>query len=117
MHFHLAAHARQFRCPSCPETFHVEFLLDRHMQSQHGGAKDKESNSPNMGSLYVNALLPPLAAAAAAAAATNNNSSIIDYNVAFKGLFGGGSGGAGSGGGGGSAGPNPPEVLLVLGAL
>ncbi|XP_016998018.2 zinc finger protein 423 homolog isoform X2 [Drosophila takahashii] len=104
MHFHLAAHARQFRCPSCPETFHVEFLLDRHMQSQHGGVKDKEASSPNMGSLYVNALLPPLAAAAAAAAATNNNSSIIDYNVAFKGLFGGG--GAGSGGGG--SGPAPP---------
>ncbi|XP_034121413.1 zinc finger protein 423 homolog isoform X2 [Drosophila guanche] len=102
MHFHLAAHARQFRCPSCPETFHVEFLLDRHMQSQHGGAKDKEQaqsqsqSSPNMGSLYVNALLPPLAAAAAAAAATNNNSSIIDYNVAFKGLFGGGSTAGGS---------------------
>ncbi|XP_016947877.1 zinc finger protein 423 homolog [Drosophila biarmipes] len=109
MHFHLAAHARQFRCPSCPETFHVEFLLDRHMQSQHGGVKDKESNSPNMGSLYVNALLPPLAAAAAAAAATNNNSSIIDYNVAFKGLFGGGAGGAGSGGGGGAAGGAPPS--------
>nr|XP_016928216.1 zinc finger protein 423 homolog isoform X1 [Drosophila suzukii] len=109
MHFHLAAHARQFRCPSCPETFHVEFLLDRHMQSQHGGVKDKESNSPNMGSLYVNALLPPLAAAAAAAAATNNNSSIIDYNVAFKGLFGGGAGGAGSGGGCGSAGGAPPS--------
>ncbi|EDW60604.1 zinc finger protein 423 homolog [Drosophila virilis] len=96
MHFHLAAHARQFRCPSCPETFHVEFLLDRHMQSQHGGGvKDKEPGS-NMGSLYVNALLPPLAAAAAAAAAAtnnnnnNNNSNLhIDYNVAFKGLFGG----------------------------
>ncbi|XP_032586440.1 zinc finger protein 423 homolog isoform X2 [Drosophila mojavensis] len=99
MHFHLAAHARQFRCPSCPETFHVEFLLDRHMQSQHGGIKDKESPVPGgMGSLYVNALLPPLAAAAAAAAAANNannnnnnnNNNNIDYNVAFKGLFGGG---------------------------
>ncbi|XP_034109892.1 zinc finger protein 423 homolog isoform X2 [Drosophila albomicans] len=96
MHFHLAAHARQFRCPSCPETFHVEFLLDRHMQSQHGGVKEHsppqvKDSSPNMGSLYVNALLPPLAAAAAAAAAaTNNNSNLhIDYNVAFKGLFGG----------------------------
>ncbi|ALC41167.1 Oaz [Drosophila busckii] len=91
MHFHLAAHARQFRCPSCPETFHVEFLLDRHMQSQHGGLKDKQPTSPpNMGSLYVNALLPPLAAAAAAAAvaSSNNNSNLhIDYNVAFKGLL------------------------------
>ncbi|KAH8337914.1 hypothetical protein KR067_009423, partial [Drosophila pandora] len=108
MHFHLAAHARQFRCPSCPETFHVEFLLDRHMQSQHGGGagvKDKEASSPNMGSLYVNALLPPLAAAAAAAAATNNNSSIIDYNVAFKGLFGAAAGG----GGGGSGAPTAPS--------
>ncbi|KAH8305941.1 hypothetical protein KR018_004981, partial [Drosophila ironensis] len=102
MHFHLAAHARQFRCPSCPETFHVEFLLDRHMQSQHGGGplkEAKEASSPNMGSLYVNALLPPLAAAAAAAAATNNNSSIIDYNVAFKGLFGASAGGAQGGAG------------------
>ncbi|KAH8297062.1 hypothetical protein KR044_004396 [Drosophila immigrans] len=108
MHFHLAAHARQFRCPSCPETFHVEFLLDRHMQSQHGGVKERspvKETSPSMGSLYVNALLPPLAAAAAAAAAaaTNNNSSLhIDYNVAFKGLFGGAGAptGAASGGGG-----------------
>ncbi|KAL7737897.1 hypothetical protein ACLKA6_006272 [Drosophila palustris] len=110
MHFHLAAHARQFRCPSCPETFHVEFLLDRHMQSQHGGVKDcqakEPSSSPNMGSLYVNALLPPLAAAAAAAAVAtsthnnnnNNNSNLhIDYNVAFKGLFGGAASGAGGG--------------------
>lgn len=35
MHFHLAAHARQFRCPICPESFHVEFLLDRHLQTHH----------------------------------------------------------------------------------
>lgn len=35
MHFHLAAHARQFRCPLCPEAFHVEFLLDRHLQTRH----------------------------------------------------------------------------------
>lgn len=35
MHFHLATHSRQYRCTMCPETFHVEFLLDRHMQSHH----------------------------------------------------------------------------------
>lgn len=35
MHFHLAAHARQYRCPLCPESFHVEFLLDRHLQTHH----------------------------------------------------------------------------------
>lgn len=23
------------RCPSCPESFHIEFLLDRHLQMQH----------------------------------------------------------------------------------
>ncbi|XP_061391672.1 zinc finger protein 423 homolog [Musca vetustissima] len=106
MQFHLAAHARQFRCPSCPETFHVEFLLDRHMQTHHGGMerpptapKDTfEEHSPPvannaispMNSLYVNALfgkgpLMPLAA-------QNNNNSILDYNMAFashlnKGLF------------------------------
>ncbi|XP_065368116.1 zinc finger protein 423 homolog [Calliphora vicina] len=109
MQFHLAAHARQFRCPSCPETFHVEFLLDRHMQTHHGGlerppppappqtvAEEHTSPVPNpnaispMNSLYVNALfgkspLMPLAP-------QNNNNSILDYNMAFashlnKGLF------------------------------
>ncbi|XP_058127438.1 zinc finger protein 423 homolog [Anopheles ziemanni] len=35
MHFHLASHARKFKCPACPESFHVEFLLDRHIQTQH----------------------------------------------------------------------------------
>ncbi|XP_075168780.1 zinc finger protein Lobe [Haematobia irritans] len=98
MQFHLAAHARQFRCPSCPETFHVEFLLDRHMQTHHAGLERTSStqkeafdepSSPGaanntitpMNSLYVNALfgkapLMPLAA-------QNNNSSILDYNMAF----------------------------------
>ncbi|XP_049289716.1 zinc finger protein 423 homolog isoform X2 [Anopheles funestus] len=44
MHFHLASHARKFKCPACPESFHVEFLLDRHIQTQHS---QKETNSPN----------------------------------------------------------------------
>lgn len=35
MHFHLATHARQYRCSLCPEAFHVKFLLDRHMQTHH----------------------------------------------------------------------------------
>lgn len=37
MQLHLMAHSRQFRCPACPEIFHVEFLLDRHMQTHHCG--------------------------------------------------------------------------------
>ncbi|XP_052899805.1 uncharacterized protein LOC128306360 [Anopheles moucheti] len=44
MHFHLASHARKFKCPACPESFHVEFLLDRHIQTQHS---QKEADSPN----------------------------------------------------------------------
>ncbi|CAO1425481.1 unnamed protein product [Diamesa hyperborea] len=35
MHFHLATHVKQFRCPACSESFHVEFLLDRHLQLHH----------------------------------------------------------------------------------
>lgn len=36
MHFHfLSAHVKQFRCPACSESFHVEFLLDRHLQTHH----------------------------------------------------------------------------------
>uniref|UniRef100_A0AAG5DHJ9 C2H2-type domain-containing protein n=1 Tax=Anopheles atroparvus TaxID=41427 RepID=A0AAG5DHJ9_ANOAO len=42
MHFHLASHARKFKCPACPESFHVEFLLDRHIQTQHS---QKETGS------------------------------------------------------------------------
>lgn len=37
MHFHLSSHSKQFQCPICPESFHVEFLLDRHMQSHQIG--------------------------------------------------------------------------------
>uniref|UniRef100_A0A182MHP5 C2H2-type domain-containing protein n=1 Tax=Anopheles culicifacies TaxID=139723 RepID=A0A182MHP5_9DIPT len=44
MHFHLASHARKFKCPACPESFHVEFLLDRHIQTHHS---QKETDSPN----------------------------------------------------------------------
>ncbi|KAF2348767.1 Zinc finger C2H2-type [Trinorchestia longiramus] len=32
---HLATHQKQFQCTLCEEAFHVEFLLDKHMQSQH----------------------------------------------------------------------------------
>lgn len=35
MHFHLATHSRQYRCSLCPEAFHIEFLLERHMQTHH----------------------------------------------------------------------------------
>lgn len=71
MHFHLAAHARQYRCPACPEAFHVEFLLDRHMQTHHCGAvKD------------------PLIAQYKT---INNNNNIVDYHYAAasgaKGLY------------------------------
>ncbi|XP_041781932.1 zinc finger protein 423 homolog isoform X3 [Anopheles merus] len=46
MHFHLASHARKYKCPACPESFHVEFLLDRHIQTHHS---QKETSSPNRG--------------------------------------------------------------------
>ncbi|XP_055905299.1 zinc finger protein 423 homolog isoform X2 [Eupeodes corollae] len=100
MHFHLAAHARQFRCPSCPETFHVEFLLDRHMQTHHHGQKEVESTPPppqtvnpspvnSINPLYMSALFnkpPP--------SNQNNNNSILDYNAFAMGknLFGNASG-------------------------
>lgn len=111
MHFHLAAHARQYRCPSCAETFHVEFLLDRHMQSHHSGGNERPSMLPTpskdnnfdehspiaaavvnnnnnnqlspMNSLYVNALFGKSPLMPLAAAQQNNNNSILDYNVAF----------------------------------
>ncbi|KFB51180.1 hypothetical protein ZHAS_00019440 [Anopheles sinensis] len=53
MHFHLASHARKFKCPACPESFHVEFLLDRHIQTQHSQKETvsdtnrRECNSSN----------------------------------------------------------------------
>lgn len=44
MHFHLATHSRPYRCTMCPETFHVEFLLDRHMQTHHSLADNINNN-------------------------------------------------------------------------
>ncbi|KAK4324128.1 hypothetical protein Pmani_005223 [Petrolisthes manimaculis] len=32
---HVATHQRQFQCSLCDDAFHVEFLLDKHMQTQH----------------------------------------------------------------------------------
>lgn len=37
LQFHLPTHTRQFHCPLCQESFQVEFLLDKHMQTQHSG--------------------------------------------------------------------------------
>ncbi|CAD7089520.1 unnamed protein product [Hermetia illucens] len=91
MHFHLAAHARQFRCPACPETFHVEFLLDRHMQTHHS---QKDGIATTNG-----APAPPPATSGATASDTlprnsyhgafnkqsvvpnNNNNNILEYNA------------------------------------
>ncbi|XP_011193784.1 zinc finger protein 423 homolog isoform X2 [Zeugodacus cucurbitae] len=95
MHFHLAAHARQFQCPSCPETFHVEFLLDRHMQNHHTGnnrstlpskAAYEEVSTPSnmpsqMNTLYMNALISKTPQMPVSA--QNNNTSVLDYNTAF----------------------------------
>lgn len=64
MHFHLAAHARQFRCPACSETFHVEFLLDRHMQIHH---TQKDQSYQSNKSIVAN---------------TINNNNNIDYPYA-----------------------------------
>lgn len=32
---HVATHQRQFQCSLCDDAFYVEFLLDKHMQTQH----------------------------------------------------------------------------------
>ncbi len=42
MQRHLATHKKQFPCPLCEEAFHVEYLLDKHLQTKHcpeGGQK------------------------------------------------------------------------------
>ena len=39
---HLTTHKKQFPCPLCDEAFHVEYLLDKHIQSKHC----PESSSP-----------------------------------------------------------------------
>ncbi|CAL4119900.1 unnamed protein product [Meganyctiphanes norvegica] len=32
---HVSTHQRQFQCSLCDDAFHIEFLLDKHMQSAH----------------------------------------------------------------------------------
>lgn len=70
MNFHLAAHARQFRCPICPKAFHVEFLLDRHMQTHHCGTIKDSFNDGSYKTISVNNN-------------NNNNNNTIDYHYAM----------------------------------
>lgn len=69
MHFHMATHSRQgipFRCTLCPEAFHIEFLLERHMQTHHC-LPEKES----LGSYKID----------------NLNNNMFDYSYAAKNLY------------------------------
>ncbi|XP_005096459.2 zinc finger protein 423 [Aplysia californica] len=36
---HLTTHSKQFTCPMCDQAFHIEYLLDQHMQSCHTDIK------------------------------------------------------------------------------
>lgn len=74
MHFHLATHSRQYRCSLCPEAFHIEYLLERHMQAHHhhhclsGGEKDSPLTSYKIADNLNNNMFDYNYAAAAAAA-------------------------------------------------
>lgn len=74
MHFHLATHSRQYRCSLCPEAFHIEYLLERHMQTHHHHhclttEKDSALTSYKIDNINNNMFDYNYAAAAAAAAA------------------------------------------------
>ena len=45
---HLDGHKKQFPCPLCPEAFHVEYLLDKHMQTVHSPGAHKATPVPAM---------------------------------------------------------------------
>lgn len=77
MHFHLAAHARQYRCPACPESFHVEFLLDRHMQTHHSTSQQA---APSQKEPMYHYKAATMNAAAPVTSATVNNNNILDYH-------------------------------------
>ncbi|GFO07026.1 hypothetical protein PoB_003353100 [Plakobranchus ocellatus] len=57
---HLTTHSKQFRCPMCDQAFHIEYLLDQHMQSCHGdhkpdlAQKQNDRKSPRPTSLFKN---------------------------------------------------------------
>ncbi|RUS75432.1 hypothetical protein EGW08_016811, partial [Elysia chlorotica] len=46
---HLTSHSKQFRCPMCDQAFHIEYLLDRHMQNCHGDQKPEINHSLGSG--------------------------------------------------------------------
>ncbi|CAL1541089.1 unnamed protein product [Lymnaea stagnalis] len=43
---HLTTHSKQFNCPMCDQAFHIEYLLDQHMQTRHGDMKPDLGESP-----------------------------------------------------------------------
>lgn len=64
MHFHMATHSRQYRCTLCSEAFHVEFLLEQHMQAHHSHHSSTEKDS--IGAYKID----------------NLNNNLFDYNYA-----------------------------------
>ncbi|XP_054720723.1 zinc finger protein 423-like, partial [Uloborus diversus] len=38
LRYHASTHKKQYSCSACGEAFHVEFLLDRHIQTVHQGS-------------------------------------------------------------------------------
>ncbi|XP_049547208.1 zinc finger protein 423 homolog [Anopheles darlingi] len=85
MHFHLASHARKYKCPACPESFHVEFLLDRHLQTHHsqkelaspnrrGGDGGTSSNGPSSIVLSGTNGIPPVSSCSTATSAASSGS-------------------------------------------
>uniref|UniRef100_A0A182SD27 C2H2-type domain-containing protein n=1 Tax=Anopheles maculatus TaxID=74869 RepID=A0A182SD27_9DIPT len=73
MHFHLASHARKYKCPACPESFHVEFLLDRHIQTHHS---QKETGSPNRREVTPSSTAPSTTSNSSLTASTASGTSV-----------------------------------------
>lgn len=44
---HLTTHSRPFKCSMCSESFHVEYLLDKHVQSVHSSEDGTDRQTPS----------------------------------------------------------------------
>ncbi|XP_055891595.1 zinc finger protein 423-like isoform X3 [Biomphalaria glabrata] len=51
---HLTTHSKQFNCPMCDQAFHIEYLLDQHMQTKHGDTKPELRNKASPSGMGIN---------------------------------------------------------------
>ncbi|XP_013383737.1 zinc finger protein 423-like, partial [Lingula anatina] len=84
LQMHLTSHKKEFMCPACNEAFHVEFLLDKHIQDKHADSTSSAAPTPQLASPV--APPPPQTPTPKLKENSNSNSDVIDLSSSVMAL-------------------------------